>query len=102
MISAIVIATIITALIFDVINGFHDAANSISHALIGGISGAGVAFAGVEVLQWDNLRKTLEFIVFAPLIGLVLGSLLMFVVLWLFRGHRPQRVDPILRVRQLT
>jgi PiT family inorganic phosphate transporter len=177
MISAIVIATIVTALIFDVINGFHDAANSIatvvstrvlspkiavlwaaafnfvalfifhqgvadtiskiitiqkgesyavvvvcglsgailwnlltwfwglpsssSHALIGGISGAGIAFAGVEVLEWDNLRKTLEFIVFAPLIGLALGSALMFAVLWLFRGYRPQRVDRIFRVGQL-
>src|ERR1043165_3828203 len=135
MISAIVIVTIVVALVFDVINGFHDAANSIatvvstrvlspkiavlwaavfnfialfifhegvadtiskiitvqkseayvvvvvcglagailwnlwpwiwglpsssSHALIGGISGAGVAFGGVGVLQWPNLRKTL-------------------------------------------
>jgi PiT family inorganic phosphate transporter len=177
MLSVIVIVTIVTALIFDVINGFHDAANSIatvvstrvlspkiavlwaaafnfvalfifhqgvadtiskiitiqksesyaivvvcglsgailwnlltwawglpsssSHALIGGISGAGVAFAGVGVLQWDNLRKTLEFIVLAPLIGLALGSAMMFLVFWLFRGYRPQRVDRIFRVGQL-
>jgi PiT family inorganic phosphate transporter len=175
--TAIVIVTIVTALIFDVINGFHDAANSIatvvstrvlspkiavlwaavfnfvalfifhqgvadtiskiitihkgetyaivvvcglsgailwnlltwfwglpsssSHALIGGISGAGVAFAGPDVLQWDNLRKTLEFIVLAPLLGLLLGSFLMFVVSWLFRGYRPQRVDRTFRVGQL-
>ena len=177
MTSIIVIGTIVTALIFDVINGFHDAANSIatvvstrvltpkiavlwaaafnfvalfifhqgvadtiskiisiqkseayaivvvcglsgailwnlltwfwglpsssSHALIGGISGAGIAFAGVGVLEWDNLRKTLEFILLAPLLGLVLGSVLMFAVFWLFRGYRPQRVDRIFRVGQL-
>ena len=178
MISVIVIVTIVTALMFDVINGFHDAANSIatvvstrvlspkiavvwaavfnfvalfifhqgvadtiskiitidkgpayvivvvcgltgailwnlltwlwglpsssSHALIGGLSGAGIAFRGTSVLQWDSLGKTLEFIVLAPLIGLVLGSLLMFAVLWLFRGFRPQRVDRIFRVGQLV
>jgi PiT family inorganic phosphate transporter len=178
MIPAIVIATIATALIFDVINGFHDAANSIatvvstrvlspkfavvwaavfnfialfvfhlgvadtiskiitidqgppyvivvacgligailwnlltwlwglpsssSHALIGGLAGAGIAFRGASVLAWDNLGKTLEFIVLAPVIGLVLGSLLMFAVFWLFRGFRPQRVDRIFRVGQLA
>jgi PiT family inorganic phosphate transporter len=178
MITVIVIVTIVTALIFDVINGFHDAANSIatvvstrvlspkiavvwaavfnfialfifhqgvadtiskiitidkgpsyvivvvcgltgailwnlltwlwglpsssSHALIGGLSGAGIAFRGTSVLQWESLGKTLEFIVLAPLIGLVLGSLLMFGVLWLFRGFRPQRVDRIFRVGQLV
>ena len=178
MISALVIVTIVAALIFDVINGFHDAANSIatvvstrvlspkiavvwaavfnfialfifhqgvadtiskiitidkgpsyvivvvcgltgailwnlltwlwglpsssSHALIGGLSGAGIAFRGVSVLQWENLGKTLEFIVLAPMIGLVLGSLLMFAVFWLFRGYRPQRVDRIFRVGQLV
>ena len=177
MISVIVIVTIVTALIFDVINGFHDAANSIatvvstrvlspkiavvwaavfnfialfifhqgvadtiskiitiqksdtyvivvvcglsgailwnlltwlwglpsssSHALIGGISGAGLAFAGPGVLEWTNLRKTLEFIVLAPLIGLLLGGILMFIVFWLFRRFRPQRVDRIFRVGQL-
>jgi PiT family inorganic phosphate transporter len=178
MISVLVIVTIVTALIFDVINGFHDAANSIatvvstrvlspkiavvwaavfnfialfifhqgvadtiskiitidkgpsyvivvvcgltgailwnlltwlwglpsssSHALIGGLSGAGIAFRGTSVLQWDNLGKTLEFIVLAPVLGLVLGSLLMFAVFWLFRGFRPQRVDRIFRVGQLA
>jgi inorganic phosphate transporter, PiT family len=178
MISVIVIVTIVAALIFDVINGFHDAANSIatvvstrvlspkiavvwaavfnfialfifhqgvadtiskiitidkgpsyvivvvcgltgailwnlltwlwglpsssSHALIGGLSGAGIAFRGTSVLQWDSLGKTLEFIVLAPVIGLVLGSLLMFAVFWLFRRFRPQRVDRIFRVGQLA
>jgi PiT family inorganic phosphate transporter len=178
MISVLVIVTIVTALIFDVINGFHDAANSIatvvstrvlspkiavvwaavfnfialfifhegvadtiskiitidkgpsyvivvvcgltgailwnlltwlwglpsssSHALIGGLSGAGIAFRGTSVLQWDNLGKTLEFIVLAPVIGLVLGSVLMFAVFWLFRRFRPQRVDRIFRVGQLV
>jgi PiT family inorganic phosphate transporter len=53
------------------------------------------------VLQWSNLGKTLEFIVLAPLIGLVLGSLLMFAVFWLFKGFRPQRVDRTFRIGQL-
>ena len=54
-----------------------------------------------DVLEWENLGKTLEFILLAPLIGLVLGSLLMFLVFWLFRNFRPQRVDRTFRVGQL-
>ncbi|HET7501550.1 MAG TPA: inorganic phosphate transporter, partial [Kofleriaceae bacterium] len=58
-------------------------------------------FRGPAVLQWKNLEKTLEFILLAPLIGLVLGSILMFTVFWLFRNFRPQRVDRTFRVGQL-
>ena len=38
----------------------------------------------------------------APVLGLVLGSVLMFAVFWLFRGFRPQRVDRIFRIGQLV
>jgi PiT family inorganic phosphate transporter len=177
-VQAIVITTIVTALIFDIINGFHDAANSIativstrvlsprvavlwaalsnfialfvfhqgvagtisktvniqgsdpafvwvvmcglagailwnmltwwwglpsssSHALIGGLSGAGLAYGGVDVLNWANISKTLYFIPLAPLIGFVLGGLLMFIVFWMLRRVRPQKVDRAFRIGQL-
>ena len=97
----IVVCGLSGAILWNLFTWFLGLPSSSSHALIGGISGAGVAFAGPQVLEWENLRKTLEFIVLAPLIGLVLGSSLMFVVFWLFRGYRPQRVDRIFRVGQL-
>jgi len=180
-VSLIVIITIAAALLFDVINGFHDAANSIatvvstrvlsprvaviwaalanfialfifhqgvadtiaktihfdhtlsstdvyvwvvacgllgaiawnlltwwwglpsssSHALIGGLSGAGIAFGGTDTLQLENIAKTLYFIPLAPLMGLLVGSLLMFIVFWVFRKFRPQKVDRIFRIGQL-
>ena len=97
----VVVCGLLGAILWNLLTWFWGLPSSSSHALIGGISGAGVAFAGFGVLQWDNLGKTLEFIVLAPLIGLVLGGILMFAVFWLFRRFRPQRVDRTFRVGQL-
>jgi PiT family inorganic phosphate transporter len=97
----VVVCGLTGAILWNLLTWLWGLPSSSSHALIGGLSGAGIAFRGTSVLQWENLGKTLEFIVLAPLIGLVLGSLLMFAVFWLFRGYRPQRVDRIFRIGQL-
>jgi PiT family inorganic phosphate transporter len=97
----VVVCGLLGAILWNLLTWFWGLPSSSSHALIGGISGAGVAYGGPRVLEWNNLGKTLEFILLAPLIGLVLGSLLMFVVFWLFRNFRPQRVDRMFRVGQL-
>jgi PiT family inorganic phosphate transporter len=97
----VVVCGLSGAILWNLLTWFWGLPSSSSHALIGGISGAGVAFEGVDVLQWDNLGKTLEFILLAPLIGLVLASLLMLLVSWVFRRTRPRRVDRTFRVGQL-
>jgi len=97
----VVVCGLAGAILWNLLTWFWGLPSSSSHALIGGISGAGVAFGGFGVLQWPNLSKTLEFIILAPLIGLVLGSAMMFSVFWLFRKMRPQRVDRTFRVGQL-
>ncbi|HET9625059.1 MAG TPA: inorganic phosphate transporter [Kofleriaceae bacterium] len=97
----VVVCGLAGAILWNLLTWVWGLPSSSSHALIGGISGAGVAFGGTAVLQWSNLQKTLEFIVLAPLIGLVLGSILMFAVFWLFRRMRPQKVDRTFRVGQL-
>jgi PiT family inorganic phosphate transporter len=97
----VVVCGLAGAILWNLLTWLWGLPSSSSHALIGGLSGAGIAFRGTSVLVWDNLGKTLEFIVLAPLIGLVLGSVLMFCVFWLFRNFRPQRVDRTFRVGQL-
>ncbi len=74
---------------------------SVSHALIGGLAGAGFAKAGVGALMVGGLVKVALFIVIAPMIGLVLGFFLMVGVQWLFRDAEPYRVDGLFRVGQL-
>jgi inorganic phosphate transporter, PiT family len=89
------------AILWNLLTWFWGLPSSSSHALIGGLSGAGMAYGGVDVLNWSNISKTVEFILLAPLIGFVLGSFLMFTVYWLFRKMRPQKVDRAFRIGQL-
>jgi PiT family inorganic phosphate transporter len=74
---------------------------SVSHALIGGLAGAGIAKAGFGVLIVPGVAKVAAFIVLSPLIGAVVGFLLMLVVYWLFQATQPRQVDRIFRLGQL-
>jgi inorganic phosphate transporter, PiT family len=57
--------------------------SSSSHALVGGIIGAGVAHAGLTGVQWSGLNKTLIAIVLSPTLGMMLSMLIMLVTSWL-------------------
>jgi inorganic phosphate transporter, PiT family len=97
----VVLCGLTGAIIWNLLTWWWSLPSSSSHALIGGLSGAGLAFGGPEVLNWKAISKTLTFIFIAPLIGFVVGSVLMFVVYWLFRRVRPNKVDRIFRIGQL-
>jgi len=89
------------AILWNLLTWWLGLPSSSSHALIGGLSGAGLAFGGWDTLKLPAIYKTLYFIPLAPLIGLVLGSAFMFAVYWLFRKLRPQKVDRVFRIGQL-
>lgn len=74
---------------------------SSSHALIGGYAGAAIAKAGFDVLIASGWIKTLSFIIIAPFLGWVLGTVLIYVVYWLFRNQTPGYADRIFRRGQL-
>jgi inorganic phosphate transporter, PiT family len=76
--------------------------SSSSHALIGGLVGAGVAKAGVGVIVWTGLTKTGAAIVLSPLIGFLLALLLVLVVSWTFVRSTPLAVDNTFRTLQLV
>jgi inorganic phosphate transporter, PiT family len=97
----VVICGLIGAIAWNLLTWWWGLPSSSSHALIGGLSGAGIAFGGTDTLQIKNIAKTLYFIPLAPLIGLLLGGILMFLVYWIFRALRPQKVDRMFRVGQL-
>ncbi len=68
----VVLAGLAGAIAWDIFTWWLGLPTSSSHALVGGIAGAGIANAGWSALYWDALRKIVEFIVLAPLIGVVL------------------------------
>ena len=76
--------------------------SSSSHALIGGLAGAGVMKAGVGAIVWSGLGVTGAAIVLSPLLGFFLALLLMLAVGWIFVRSTPLAVDNIFRILQLA
>jgi PiT family inorganic phosphate transporter len=93
----VVLAGLIGAIFWSLLTWFLALPSSSSHAIMGGFSGAGFAYGGLDVLNTGKLIFTAEFIVIAPVLGLVLGSVLLVIVSWLIRGARPQRVNRMFR-----
>ena len=68
---------------------------SVTHSLIGGLIGAGVATAGFDAILWPKLTSVLLSIVFAPILGFVGGFVLRTALAWIFRKSTPYRVQSI-------
>lgn len=97
----VVLCGLIGAIVWDLITWWLGLPTSSSHALIGGVAGAGLAYRGVDVIRWDNIWKTVKFIPLAPMIGLFMAFIIMIVVFWTFRRWRPTAVDRFFRKGQL-
>jgi PiT family inorganic phosphate transporter len=97
----VVLAGLLGAIVWNLVTWYYGIPVSSSHALIGGYAGAAVAKAGWGAIVPSGWTKTLEFIVLAPLIGMVLGFALMVSVTWLFRRWSPFRLDQLFRRLQL-
>jgi PiT family inorganic phosphate transporter len=76
--------------------------SSSSHALIGGLLGAGTAKAGLHVIVWSGVLKTAAFIILSPSIGLALALLLVLAITWLVARATPLAVDRGFRRLQLV
>jgi PiT family inorganic phosphate transporter len=99
---AVILAGLVGAITWDLITWYFGLPTSSSHALIGGYAGAAVARVGSSAIIASGWTKTLLFIVLAPGIGLILGLTFMTVILWLFQGFAPSRVDRWFRRLQLV
>jgi inorganic phosphate transporter, PiT family len=97
----VVLSGLVGAIVWNLMTWWWGLPSSSSHALIGGLSGAGVTYEGWDILVKAKLYKTLWFIPLAPLIGFLLGFAIMLLVFWLLRRTRPRSVDRFFRVGQL-
>ena len=76
--------------------------SSSSHALIGGLVGAGIAKAGIGTVVWTGVIKTGSAVVFSPALGFVLALFLVLAVSWIFVRRTPLAVDNIFRSLQFV
>lgn len=98
----VVFGALVGAIFWNFITWYYGIPSSSSHALIGGIVGAVVAKAGTTALVASGILKTVAFIFVSPLLGFLLGSLMMLLVAWVFRRATPSRVDRWFRRLQLV
>ncbi|NUT15830.1 MAG: inorganic phosphate transporter [Cupriavidus sp.] len=98
----VIFGALVGAIAWNVITWYYGIPSSSSHALIGGLVGAAVAKAGTGALVGSGLLKTVAFILISPLLGFILGSLMMVIVGWTFFRTPPSRVDRWFRRLQLV
>jgi PiT family inorganic phosphate transporter len=97
----LVLAALLGAVIWNLLTWWLGLPTSSSHALIGGFVGAALVAVGPAAVIRSGVTKVAIFIVVSPLVGLVLGFLLMLAVVWIFRRSGPRQVDHLFRRLQL-
>ncbi|MFZ9656830.1 MAG: inorganic phosphate transporter, partial [Limnohabitans sp.] len=98
----VVFGALTGAITWNVVTWYYGIPSSSSHALIGGIVGAVLAKAGAGALIATGILRTVAFIFVSPMLGFLLGSLMMLVVAWTCRRVTPSRVDKWFRRLQLV
>src|SRR5262245_40911441 len=89
---AVLLGALGGAIAWNLITWWYGLPSSSSHALVGGLIGAGFCKGGSGVIQ-SGVVKTALFIVISPVIGMLLGAILMVLVAWLLRRKQPGRID---------
>ncbi|HUL60886.1 MAG TPA: inorganic phosphate transporter [Anaeromyxobacteraceae bacterium] len=97
-----IFAALLGAIAWNLLTWWWGLPSSSSHALAGGMIGAGLLSLGPSGLVGSGIAKIVLFIVLSPLIGMVLGSLNMVVAAWAVRGFTPAKVDRWFRRLQLV
>ncbi|QCK86162.1 inorganic phosphate transporter [Phreatobacter aquaticus] len=98
----VIFGALVGAIAWNVVTWIAGIPSSSSHALIGGLVGAGLSKAGLSAVVWAGLAKTAGAIVMSPAIGFLLALLLVFLVSWICLRMTPLRVDGAFRSLQFV
>ena len=98
----VIFAALGGAIFWNVVTWVAGILSSSSHALIGGLVGAGVSKAGVSAIVWAGITKTAAAIILSPVIGFLLALLLVLAASWAFVRSTPHRVDILFRSLQFV
>ena len=90
------------AIVWNIVTWMAGIPSSSSHALVGGLVGAGLAKAGLKAIVWDGVGKTAAGIVVSPGFGFLVALLLVLIVTWIFVRSRPNAVDRLFRRLQFV
>jgi len=88
----IVFAGVVAIIIWAVVATIYGMPISLTHGLVAGLVGAGIAAGGSRVIVWNVLVKVISAVGIAPLLGLAAGFFVMVAILWLFRRTAPEKI----------
>lgn len=97
----VIFGALVGAIAWNILTWYYGIPSSSSHALVGGLIGAAIAKAGTGAMIPAGVIKIVAFIFISPLVGMVLGAMMMVAVSWLFRRQTPRKVDGWSRRLQL-
>ncbi|MDQ2878869.1 MAG: inorganic phosphate transporter [Pseudomonadota bacterium] len=97
----VIFGALIGAMFWNVVTWLKGIPSSSSHALVGGLIGAGVAHAGIGSIQWTGLNKTLIAIVLSPVLGMILSMVIMLITSWVFSRATNRGAERSFRVLHL-
>jgi PiT family inorganic phosphate transporter len=89
----VIFSALLGAIFWNIFTWYYGLPSSSSHALIGGLLGASIAHAGTQPLMWLGIAKVIAWIVLSPLLGMLMGMLLMVITARLFFYSNPHRVE---------
>jgi PiT family inorganic phosphate transporter len=98
----VIFAALMGAIIWNIVTWIYGIPSSSSHALVGGLVGAGLAKTGGSAIVFSGLFKTVLAIFMSPMIGFLLALFLVLVVSWVFVRQTPFAVDKTFRVMQFV
>jgi len=98
----VIFGALMGAISWNVTAGYFGIPSSSSHALIGGLIGAGVTHTGFRAIVWSGVGKTAAAIVLSPVTGLIIALLLVLAVSWAFVRAVPAQVDGLFRKVQFV
>jgi PiT family inorganic phosphate transporter len=98
----LIFGALMGAISWNIITWVAGIPSSSSHALVGGLVGAGLAKAGLKAIVWDGVSKTAAGVIVSPVFGFLLALVLVLAVSWLFVRSRPAAVDRLFRSLQFV
>ena len=97
----VVFGALIGAMFWNVVTWLKGIPSSSSHALLGGLLGAGIAHAGLGAVESKKTIETIVAIFLSPMIGFALAMLMVLITSWLFKGFQPRRAEGVFKTLHL-
>jgi PiT family inorganic phosphate transporter len=98
----VMLAALIGAIFWNLFTWYFGIPSSSSHAMVGGLIGAGWAHSGISSVQGPGLMKILFSLVLSPLIGMLVAFVFMLILFWVFRKAAPVGVSVLFRRLQMA